>query len=396
MTSVPPKRPPAQTRPRRVHLILRDGVAIDCGIYLTDGQFLAPYLGSRKGGWVNIVNAVWRNESETHHHAVLQSDHILIASGAEADVPVYFATTGAVPRDVDIALEDGRRVQGQLHLAEKQRMSDYLSGCGKFMPVIGAKLVPADTLLGDIALNSGCVKAVRDAKVFAGEAPSPAEAQAQWGGIRRSLSMQMPVNRDVINTTDASFEVLTPGRVPDRRVSQATPYVSPPTQQPPSRIPVVDEASFTAAERERAERLARHWLVQVAESAGLAAPDPRPLSDTPTLEDVWRGIAQRNDMADVELAIQVAQAYRLEFANLEEVSPDALRIVPEKVARRYGFIPVKIEDKTLTIAISDPTSHEIEQQLGFLTKLNPRLVVAAPSDIRSAVDWHYGHAKPGK
>jgi hypothetical protein len=371
-------------------VVLRDGARVDGGVYLTDGQSLAPYLGTRKGGWVNIVSAIWRGEGETHYHAVLQADHMLLAYPAEAGVPVYFATKGAVPRSVDVSLEDGTRLTGELHLAEKQRMSDYLFSCGRFMPVLNAVLMPSEESLGDVALNSTCVKAVRDAKVFTAEAPSAEAAAAAWGGIRRSTgsmpAIAEPVNRDTIRTDAGSFEVITPGRIPDRRAGK--PYVSPvPPPQP--RVAPIDESELTPAERARSETLSRHWLVQVCAGAQLLPPDPRRISDAPTLEEIWHGIADRNDMADVELAIHVASSFKLQFANLDEVTPEAVRIVPEKLARKLGILPVKVAGKSLTVALSDPGSLEIEQQLGFVTRLTLEFVVAAPIDIRAALEKHY-------
>lgn len=392
--TAPTSAKPSQARPRRVHVLLRDGAVVDGGIYLMDGQALAPYLGSRKGGWANIVGAVWESEGEVHNHAVLQADHILMASSPDDDYPVHFRPTGAVPRSADISLEDGTRVQGTLHLADKQRLSDYLTACGKFMPVLAAKRVDDGNNLGDIALNCGCVKAVRDAKVFApGAMQSADDAKAEWGGLRRSTGSvpiqqvpEMPLNRDVIRNKSGVMEVITPGRIPDRRVGQP-PYVSPGAA--PEKPKELNNAELTPQLRARISLAGRHWLVLIGAGSHFLPPDPRDLSDHPSLEEIWRALAKRNDVADGELAVQVAAAFKLPLANLEEITAEAIRSLPEKTVRKLGVIPLRIDGKSLVVALSDPHSIEIEQRLGFVTKLNLQFEVATPADIKAALDWHY-------
>lgn len=338
-----PERRSAQSKSRKLRLLLRDGGALEGGVYLTEGHALSPYLGSRKGGWMNVVDAVWADEGEVHHHAVIQCDDVLIAMSIEADVTITFAGAGGTPRDVDIALNDGTRVRGRLLLAARQRLSDYLASCGKFIPVFDAMRVPGEQSLGDIALNSASVRAVRDARVFTAAAPTRAEATAEWGGVRRGSKAVEP-----------------------------------------------DGTTLTPAQRERETRLERHWLVQLAAAADLAPPDPRSTHDAASLQTVWTGIAQRNDVTDIELATLVVAAFDLPLADLDGVTDEALRIVPERIARKLGVIPVRVDERFLHVAVSDPGSLEIEKQLGFVTRLELRFEIAPPEDIRGAMDWHYG------
>ena len=379
--------------PRRVRLVLRDDAVVEGGLFLNEGQALAPYLGSRKGGWVNIINAVWLAEGETHNHAVLQADHILLASSPDKDIPVHGGATGATAREVAIGLADGSQVEGVLHLAEKQRLSDYLHSCGKFMPVIEAKRLPAGEELGEVALNCGAVRVVRDRKLFApGSMDLAAEAGAEIGGVRRSsVMMNAPVNREEVMRETGSVEVLTEGRVPDRRAGR--PY-TPPAAQAPLPAPAVPE--LTSEQRQLAERVARHWLVQLGAGVQLSPPDPRELSPAPTLEEIWSGLARSNDMAEGELAVHVASAFKLPVANLEQVTPEALHAVPAKVARKLGVLPLQVDHRFLDVALSDPSSVEIEQQLAFVTRLTLRFTVAPPSEIRAALDRHYGGAPGAK
>jgi hypothetical protein len=93
--------------------------------------------------------------------------------------------------------------------------------------------------------------------------------------------------------------------------------------------------------------------------------------------------------------VHVAWVFMLPVASLDDVAASALQAVPEKVARKLGVLPLRIEGKFLDLAVSDPTSMEIEQQLGFVSKLALRLSIATPTDIRGALDWHYGPSGAG-
>lgn len=392
----PPQKATVQSRPRWVRIVLRDGEVVEGGIYLNEGQALSPYLGTRKGGWVNIIKAKWLAENETHNHAVLQADHILLAISMDGDIPVYGSTAGAATRDVDIALEDASHVRGTLHLLDKQRLSDYLHSCGKFLPVLSALRTPPGDSVGDCAVNCMSIRVIRDAKVF--EPGSMEVAPDTAAEARASVAMPtldepaITINKEVVRRDTGSIEVITEGRHPDRRLGRL--YTSPTGSQP---LAVKEPASteLSATQRDLAGKLARHWLVQLATGAQLSPPDPREMTAQPELEEIWSGLARRNDMAEADLAVHVASAFKLPVANLDEVTPDALASIPERVARKLGVIPLGGDAKNLIIALSDPSSMEIEQQLGFVTRKRLVFRVAPPSDIRGALDWHYKQSASG-
>ena len=267
-----------------------------------------------------------------------------------------------------------------LALTDRQRLSDYLCSCGRFLPVLDATRLPSGDKLGDIALNGACVKAVRDARAFAsGTMLSAAEEKAEWGGmLRTSSQLQAPVNREVLQRASRQVEVFTPGRIPDRRTGKQ--YAGPGQRQPPPYVVALGAGELTPQERALADQLAHHWLVTLGAAVEML------------LEEIWRGVAKRNDIAEADLAVRVASAFKLDVANLDDANAEALRIVPEKLAKKLGVLPLKVDDNVLTVAVSDPGSMEIEQQLGFVTKLVLRFVVAPPAEIRAALVWHYGTA----
>ncbi len=182
----------AQSKPRPVRLVLRDGDWVTGAIHLTEGRALAPYLASRKGGWTNLLNVSWASEGMLHHHAVLQADHILWAVSKDPDLRVGTFTSASATREVDFLLEDGTRLYGRIQLAERQRLSDYLASCVRFIPVFAAARPHGGERFGDLVLNAGCVKALRDGRVIAA-GKEKASGSADWGGLKQVPAVRVPL-----------------------------------------------------------------------------------------------------------------------------------------------------------------------------------------------------------
>ena len=338
-----------QSRPRRAHFVLVDGAEIEGGLYLNDGQALAPYLGSRKGGWVNVVGAKRANEDAPLGHTVLQANQILMAWSPGAEIAMAGPIAGSAPREVEIEIADGTRFHGVLHLGERQRMSDFLFTCGAFVPVLEATRTKSGEKIGDFALNGSVVRLVQDVKAFAPSilAPAAAERGTPPGG---TITAPRPTIR-------------TPGG---------------------GQTPVGGTSTVR-----RQPRLSGHWLVQLATRSSLAKPDAQTVAGDLSVQSVWRALAERNDMADGELAAHVASAFHLPLANLDSASSEALAIVPEVVARGLGVLPLRVENKQLVLAVSDPSENEIVRQIGALTRLRLDYEIATPRDISGAIAWFY-------
>jgi hypothetical protein len=346
-----------QNRPRRVRIVLRDREVVEASIFLTEGQALSPYLASRKGGWVNLVDPTESSRRETRHHTVLQGERILFALAPDGDIPVFGSAAIPNEREVDVALEDGTHMSGKLRLAPMQRLADYLTSCGKFLPLLDATLVSTNEGVGDCAINCNAIRAISDAEVFA---PG---------------SMAADEDSDVESRSTA----------PTQDVRAGSPALAVKEQAKPA---------LTGAQRAMAQTLARDWLVQLATGAGLLPPEPRRLPASPSLEVIWSELARRNDLTDMDIAAQVASAFKLPVAKLDHLSPAALNSIPGKLARKLGVIPVSGDAKNLVVAISDPFSMEIEQQLAFVTSKRLRFQIAPPSAIRGALDRHYKASAP--
>jgi hypothetical protein len=157
-------RTPGQssTVPRLIRFLLRDGSRIEGKVYLSRGQALAPYLSSRKSGWVNMVDTEGVSPRDRLAYLALQSHHMLAAIPLEADVPVSGIGGITVTREVELRLERGRRLRGKLHLSQGQRLADYLHALGQFIPLAAAAFTDEPSEPADLVVNAQAVIGVTD------------------------------------------------------------------------------------------------------------------------------------------------------------------------------------------------------------------------------------------
>jgi type IV pilus assembly protein PilB len=96
---------------------------------------------------------------------------------------------------------------------------------------------------------------------------------------------------------------------------------------------------------------------------------------------------------EVQIARALSDQLRLPFVDLASMSMSeaALRALPRHVAVRLQVVPVALAHDVLTIAMSDPTNvvamDDIRMATGFAQL---RATVATASDLRDAVNRHYG------
>ncbi|MEA3459279.1 MAG: ATPase, T2SS/T4P/T4SS family [Chloroflexota bacterium] len=73
-----------------------------------------------------------------------------------------------------------------------------------------------------------------------------------------------------------------------------------------------------------------------------------------------------------------------------EVEPEALRLVPEAIARKYDVMPLHIEGDSLVVAMAYPENLYTLEDLRICTGMPIKPLRAALMDIRGAINLHYG------
>src|SRR6185437_12521802 len=143
---------------------MRDGSLVEGFIQISEDQAFVPYLNGRRGGWMNLMRAHRPKIGEPPGHLIVQSDHIVLATAPDGNLPIATAPpTGVEERSVEAVLLGGRVIRGFVSAAARQRLSDYIgSQTGKFMWLQRASLAADGRVLGDIALHIGSIELLKD------------------------------------------------------------------------------------------------------------------------------------------------------------------------------------------------------------------------------------------
>jgi len=136
-----------------------------------------------------------------------------------------------------------------------------------------------------------------------------------------------------------------------------------------------------------------HWLVRIAERAGLVGAERLEVPPDTAAEDAWATVARAIGVPDAQLAELVAQYFRLQVANFTLADPNAFLLVPEAMARKHLIFPLAETDRHLVVATSDPTDVEAERLLGFTSGRQAVFEVAAPRAIKEAIDERFSPDK---
>lgn len=131
-----------------------------------------------------------------------------------------------------------------------------------------------------------------------------------------------------------------------------------------------------------------HWLVTVAQRAGLRVADRPEYADS-DLESVWIGVCEDTESSPADLAAAVARHFRLETADFPRFDPTVTRLVPSGVVRKFSVMPLGESYHTLVVATADPTNLDAEQAVAFASGRSIRFAVAPPEGLAEIIDEYY-------
>ncbi|MDP3789027.1 MAG: ATPase, T2SS/T4P/T4SS family, partial [Candidatus Omnitrophota bacterium] len=84
----------------------------------------------------------------------------------------------------------------------------------------------------------------------------------------------------------------------------------------------------------------------------------------------------------------------IEFVDLSkaEISREVLQKISPTIIKIYKIMPIKFEENTLTIAMSDPLNVNISDDLRFMLGFNIKGIIAREADITEAIHKYYGES----
>ncbi|RKY43545.1 MAG: type II/IV secretion system protein [Candidatus Omnitrophota bacterium] len=109
-------------------------------------------------------------------------------------------------------------------------------------------------------------------------------------------------------------------------------------------------------------------------------------------ENLILGLAQQGLISEKEALQILAQQLHLQYSDLKNVTIDkrVLDKVPVRIAFYYKFLPLKVEERDLTLAVSFPLDIKIQDEIRTHLGYNIKVVLASRGEILEALKRFYG------
>ncbi len=133
----------------------------------------------------------------------------------------------------------------------------------------------------------------------------------------------------------------------------------------------------------------QHWCARIATRAGWPGASALAIPANTGTDEAWATVSRQCGITDDVLAAEIARSLHLLQANWAASDGGALKLVPERVARKYGIFPLREDDRSIWIATADPNDMSAEQEVGFASGRRPKFEVAPPAMVRAAIDAAY-------
>src|SRR3990170_4867035 len=91
------------------------------------------------------------------------------------------------------------------------------------------------------------------------------------------------------------------------------------------------------------------------------------------------------------LADSLAAYARFPRVNLatSNIDPEAVKLLPQEMARRYFCIPIRIEGRNIMVAMANPTDYRAMQEIEFTVGKTLKVLVCTRTEILDAIEKYY-------
>ncbi len=102
-------------------------------------------------------------------------------------------------------------------------------------------------------------------------------------------------------------------------------------------------------------------------------------------------LVQAGVVGEDDVLAMIAAQFGMEYVhvNADAIDPAVKEVIPADVARKYGVVPVCMNDGTVTVALSDPMGYDTVDSLRYVLKVNVDAVIAPTAEVKSALDKLY-------
>ncbi len=124
----------------------------------------------------------------------------------------------------------------------------------------------------------------------------------------------------------------------------------------------------------------------------ISLPELRNLESSLTAGEKLKDLLMREGkISEDDLLDIVSEQYNVPKIKLSEldIDPEIIKILPKRIVLRHNVVPVSRIGNTLTVAMTDPSDMNAQDDIKFLTDYNIEVVVASESDIKEAIHKYY-------
>lgn len=93
-----------------------------------------------------------------------------------------------------------------------------------------------------------------------------------------------------------------------------------------------------------------------------------------------------------EIAQALTVQYGFPYLPLEcyDINTEAIKLIPENVAKQYNLIAIDKIGELMTIAMSNPLNIQATEDIEMITKCKVQVFVSTMTDINNAIKKYYG------
>ncbi len=108
-------------------------------------------------------------------------------------------------------------------------------------------------------------------------------------------------------------------------------------------------------------------------------------------ERLERTLVKQRLITPQQLAFFTSLQLGIPYVNLKKVGiqPQAIALIPEVIARKYGVVPIDVTDGTLLVAMEDPEDIRAIEELSAVTRKRIEAVLSTSPDIQESIDLNY-------
>ncbi len=110
-----------------------------------------------------------------------------------------------------------------------------------------------------------------------------------------------------------------------------------------------------------------------------------------TMQPLGQILLEEGLLSEEQLLQALARQMGISLVDLHriEINEKALHRIDEKIAKRYGVLPIDIDQNSLTVAVSDPMNMLVIDDLFLITGLSIKVVVAPQKEIEWGINRYY-------